>query len=74
MSKKTIEELEIEKGYVILGDVDLKEKLTDEEFISLAETNGFHGVNFEDRIKFLKDNGYEVTRENLIDSSLSCRS
>ena len=73
MSKKTLEAFEKERGFIILGDIDLKREITEEELLELMHSNGFHGVDFEKRIKFLEDNGYEVTRDNLIDSSLSYR-
>lgn len=72
-SKKTIEAWEKEKGVIISGEVELKSKLTEDEFNELALERGI-GVNFEDRTKFLKDNGYTVSRENMVNSELSIRS
>ena len=51
---------------------DLKKSMTEEEFDAI-ETKHLHGVNFEDREKFLKDNGYEVNRANMMDRDLSHR-
>ena len=35
--------------------------------------NDFDLVDYEPRVEFLEANGYKVTRENLIDSSLSVK-
>jgi len=53
-------------------------KLTDKkakelfENLETPETPEFTGVSFDDRIKFLEDNGYEVSRENFT-TDLSAR-
>ena len=70
MAKKQIKTWEREKGLLLLGDVDTSEYVEEEDFAQLALA-GSVGVNFDDREKFLKDNGYEVNRDTLIDSSLS---
>lgn len=36
-------------------------------------SNEYVGVNYDDRVKFLKANGYDVTRKNLIDGTLSAK-
>ena len=36
-------------------------------------TNEFGFVNYRDRVEFLEANGYELTRENFIDSNLSVK-
>lgn len=53
--------------------VDLEEKITWDEFVKLymVDRSRSLGVNFEFREKWLKDNGYEVNRKNMIDTSLS---
>lgn len=71
---KTIGELEREKGVVILGDINPNEKISKEDFKNLLLSPlNYVGVNYEDRIKFLKDNGYEVNRANLTDWNLSTK-
>lgn len=73
--KKKLTEWEREKGVLIktaTGNA-LTELLTEEEFTKYI-TENFHnicGVNWTDRIEFLKQHGYEVTRANITDSSLS---
>jgi hypothetical protein len=64
---KSLTEWERIKGCLV-SDVSPNKKMTEEEFDRLP---GKSGVNFNDREKFLRDNGYEITRANLIDSSLS---
>lgn len=68
---KTIEQWEREKGWLVTRpDVNPQQKLSEEDFDAIPH-NEKTGVNYEDRIKFLKANGYEVNRQNLGDSSLS---
>lgn len=64
-----------EEQYGIVFDIPYKEasKLSDDEAFELFKEGEGIGVSFEDRIKFLEDNGYEVTRENLVDPSLSTK-
>lgn len=75
MTKKLITTLEKERGLLFLGKIDEKKKLTDDEFDELLSenTNNFVGVDHEGRTKFLEDNGYEITRENMVDSTLGVR-
>ncbi|CAB4152049.1 hypothetical protein UFOVP585_49 [uncultured Caudovirales phage] len=77
MVKKTFEEWEIVRG---MYASDLERHKTDnditlEEFTKIVEDNmsEFVGVHLEDRLEFLKANGYETTRENLINADLSVR-
>lgn len=44
------------------------DKMTQEDFMRLSVDNpeDFVGVSYDDRVKFLEDNGYKVTRENLL--------
>lgn len=64
---------ELEKKYnCIVKDLKPDGSISEKEFLQIPITDKT-GVNHSDRIKFLKDNGYEVTRENMIDSSLSAR-
>lgn len=70
MPKKKFSNLEIETNQFALDEskYDLSQKLTKEEFTKLWADNpaDFVVVNYEDRVKFLKYNEYEVTRENLL--------
>lgn len=70
---QTLEQWEREKGYIVKGDVDINKQLSEAEFEAIPHGER-HGVNHADRIKFLQDNGYEVTRENMINPNLSHRS
>lgn len=67
---KTIRDWEKQKGFIVKTATDLDQQMTEQEFdaISLSEK---HGVDHESRTQFLNDNGYEVTRENMINTSLS---
>jgi len=74
MTNKTIKELEIAYGVVVKDiKVDPNTNITVEEFEELILTGKTVGVNHEDRVNFLQDNGYKVTRENLIDPELSAK-
>lgn len=71
--KKTFIDWE-EKLGVMVRDADektLKSKITEAEFRESWGAGIPSGVNHKQRIKFLKDNGYEVTRENMLDGQLS---
>lgn len=73
--KKIFTTLEKEHGIMFIGDVDLKQKMTDEDFIKLMHTNegAWRGVDHTVRTKFLKDNDHEVTRENMLNVELSAK-
>lgn len=68
---KTLAEWEKEKGFIVTGDVDPNKKITEAE-VDDIEMGKKHWVNHADRVKFLKENNYEVTRENMI-ADLSAR-
>lgn len=72
--RKTVEELEKEEN-VVLPNANLKDKMTVEEFRKMCSDEKVEvvGVHHEDRVKFLKDNGYAVTRENMVNSELSAQ-
>lgn len=70
--KKQIKEWEAEAGQII-HDVKGTEEVTRKEFTKLANKNGFTAVAYEDRVKFLREHGYKVTRKNMIDVNLSAR-
>lgn len=75
--KKTFEEWERAKGLMAYNLSKFKtSKLLDEgEFNAIVEGNfsEFHGVDYKKRLAFLEKNGYEVTRENLINPELSSK-
>ena len=75
--KKTFEQWEIEKNLfaVDLSRWNSSKQMTEEEFISISTANlgEFIGVNYKDRVVFLKGNGHEVNRENLINNLLSAK-
>lgn len=84
---KTLLEWEETMGLMFTGDVHLDRKLVgivpgsepqidDEEKDELQaymRKNPYLGVNHADRTKFLEDNGYEVTRENMMNVELSAK-
>ena len=75
MEKKTFEEWEKQVGLFAHQPSKFGSKtMTREEFNTLFrnDPNSFHGVDYKERVKFLKLNGYEVTRENLF-ADLSAR-
>lgn len=47
-----------------------RDKVTRQEFFADHPDN-YLGVRIEDRKRFLEANGYQVTRENMMDSDLS---
>ena len=70
--KVAVRDLELERG-VILGTDDteiLDTAVTEDDFQVLMETLGYAGVNHEDRMHWLEQNGYEPTRENIRDFAL----
>jgi len=68
-----ITKLEKDAGFVAIDPKKLPKVDTVEEFMQhyFEHPNDFAGVDYEQRVKFLKDNGYKLTRANLIDPSLS---
>lgn len=67
---KTIGEHEIETGVFFLDDADSKKKLSKQDFHKLAEEKPFKLVTYKQRIEWLKENGYKLTRENLLNAHL----
>lgn len=63
---KLFTDLEKQFGVVFEGDYITVSKLTEKEALELFTEGKCIGVTFDDRVKFLEDNGYEVTRENLV--------
>lgn len=66
---KTLSEWEVERQCVVIS-LDPKKKLTEAEFNAIPLEDRW-GVDHTYRTKFLKDNGYAVTRENMINPELS---
>ena len=71
--KKTIQEWEKEKGFIITDkSIDIDKQITEEE-INAIPVGLKHGVDHKSRTEFLVSNGYEVTRENLTNPELSAK-
>lgn len=73
--KKTFAEWEMETGMLAYDPSPYGSKTyTKQEFDAAVQKDvlKFHGVDLKVRKKFLKDNGYELTRENLM-ANLSAR-
>lgn len=68
---KKLSEWEKQKGMVVKPPVD-DVLMTEEEFDDI-DINDKVLVAYEGRVKFLEDNGYDVTRENMVDVYLSAR-
>jgi len=66
---KTMKQWENELN-LVFSDYDGKKKLTRQEVSNIQLGGGAIGVDIEARTKWLKENGYEVTRENLVDFTL----
>lgn len=77
MATKKIKDFETERGVIItsLSDKEVERLVTEDEFNEIMETaeNAAQSCRYnpEDRLKFLRDNGYKITRANIADSSLS---
>lgn len=70
-----ITELEKKAGVIAREGVKLPKFDTAEELMAhyFENPNDYELVDYEARVKFLEDNGYKLTRENLYDSSLSVK-
>lgn len=77
MQNKSFEEWEKQKGIFAysLSKYKSSKQMSEEEFDALVERDrvDFHGVDYKARVEFLTKNGYEVTRENLVNSDLSAK-
>ena len=71
---KTLKQWETQAGVITPGDPALNQKLTKEEFRVLYNDPNTVGVDHDFRTQWLKENGYEVTRENMINVGLRIRS
>lgn len=68
MIKRKLSEWEKEKGFVAIS-LDPNKVMSEEE-VNEVSRGDVRGVNHKDRVEFLTANGYKITRENLIDTSL----
>lgn len=73
--KKTLREWEQECGFIVkdASEKELNKQFTQSEAWARAVPEGDrfpHGVSWNDRLKFLEDNGYEPTRENIANGDL----
>lgn len=70
--RKSVKDWEAHLGVIFIGDIDLKKKVTEDEALELIRggASTHVPVNHEGRKKWLEYNGYEVTRENMINGSL----
>lgn len=71
--KQSITEWEKQKGMMLHGEIHEGEPISEEGFMNMAKAAGFTGVDYESRTKFLKDNGYELTRRNYMSGELSAK-
>lgn len=69
MKKDTVEFWEKERGCIIISRKPT-DSMTEQEFLDLPMYERL-GVDHDSRVKFLKANGYEVTRENMVNADLS---
>lgn len=74
---KTLEQWEKERGFLTIDrNTYPADKIMNSQEIDLLmhETpNAVRGVNHKDRVKFLKDNGYKINHENMINPELSAK-
>lgn len=72
---KTLAELEKERGFIAVDATaeELDKPVGDKKLIAMHLEGATVAVNHDHRVEFLKANGYEVTRENMVDSSLSAK-
>lgn len=71
--KKTIDAWEREKHYMVQGKVTASKEVTEDEFLELAQTQGYLGIDHDAREKLLKDNGHTVSRANMLNGDLSAK-
>lgn len=77
MAKDNITDIEKKSGFIARNKKSLPKTTDIDEFIKQVipgiDSGEFIGVMYADRVEFLEANGYEVTRANLIDASLSVK-
>lgn len=73
MADKSITDWERKKNVVLVDHDDLDRVVSEDDFNKMVAEEQTVGVNFADREAFLTDNGYELTRENLVNPDLSPR-
>lgn len=70
--KKTVAQWEQDLAIMLnTDDVELDSVVDRNEFDVIARDNGYIGVNHEERKKWLAENGYEDSRENLRNDQLA---
>ena len=73
---KTLLEWEKELGFIDTtadSEDDLKRQIDKKQAIKIWMADTSHKVIYEQRVQFLKDNGYDVTRKNMIDHTLPAK-
>lgn len=74
MADRTVQQWEREQGIMFLGDkIKPKSKISGLQFREMAAENNHVAVDYPAREQFLKDNGYEVTRENILNEDLEAK-
>jgi len=68
--EKKISEWEKELGIIFCEEQE-DEKVSLEDFRAIAQEQAYIFVNYKDRLKFLKENNYEASRENILNTELS---
>jgi len=70
-----ITSIEKKAGIIANSKSDLPKVTNPSDLVAYALDNldKLHPVNYDDRLKFLLDNGYEPTRSNFINTELSAR-
>jgi hypothetical protein len=76
MSLKAIKTWEKEKGVIVTTVKDENAKVSEDDFNALLDDpkHKWLGVQYEQRLQFLKDNGYKPTRQNIADATLEVKS
>jgi hypothetical protein len=71
MSKtKTIGEWERLQSTMLVGEVDTEQQVTFKEFAQLMLDRGHVDIHHGPREDWLRDNGYTVTRKNMMNMAL----
>lgn len=73
---KTLKEWERSKGLMFTDRsiVDTEKQYTESELSDLLNKNRFSGVNYQDRERWLTENDYPITDDNLMNSMLEPKS
>ncbi len=70
---KKLRDWEKEQNVMIQGDVVESNPLNIHQFELLKRERGFKVVDYNERTKFLKDNGYELNRTNYMSNELTAK-